>query len=58
MRGTESQPVRCVALQGELGKQVGCSIYAQRSSTCREFTLGEERCNQARGELGLPPIPA
>ncbi len=56
MRGTERKPIRCVALQGELGKQVGCAIYPQRSSTCREFTQGEERCNQARSDIGLPPI--
>ncbi|WP_035056792.1 YkgJ family cysteine cluster protein [Andreprevotia chitinilytica] len=58
MRGTETAPVRCVALQGEVGQQVGCSIYAARSSTCREFTAGDERCADARARHGLPPLSA
>ncbi|MEN9868982.1 MAG: hypothetical protein RL748_4572 [Pseudomonadota bacterium] len=56
MRGTELGKGRCVALDGEIGHQVGCSIYPQRSSPCREFDAGEERCNQARQGFGLPPI--
>lgn len=56
MRGTESQPVRCVALQGSVGRQVSCGIYAQRSSTCREFTAGDERCADARRRHGLAPL--
>ncbi|WP_338847036.1 YkgJ family cysteine cluster protein [Massilia sp. W12] len=58
MRGTESKPARCVALQGEPGQQVGCSIYPLRSSTCREFQAGEARCNQLRQARGLPALPA
>ena len=58
MRGTESTPVRCVALTGRVGESVGCSIYAQRSSTCRDFTAGDDRCAEARQKHGLPPIPA
>jgi uncharacterized protein len=56
MRGTESKPVRCVALTGEVGRAVSCSIYPMRSSTCREFEAGTERCNRARQGLGLPPL--
>ncbi|HEY0563580.1 MAG TPA: YkgJ family cysteine cluster protein [Methylophilus sp.] len=58
MKGTEKKPMRCVALSGEIGQQVGCTIYEQRSSTCREFEEGSERCNQARSIYGLPAIPA
>lgn len=56
MRGTEVQPARCIALVGEIGKSVSCSIYAQRSSTCREFEMGTPHCNRARELQGLPPL--
>ncbi|WEF35971.1 YkgJ family cysteine cluster protein [Pseudoduganella chitinolytica] len=56
MRGTERTPVRCVALDGEVGQHVGCTIYPQRSSTCREFTAGTPECDKARGAYGLAPL--
>lgn len=62
MRGTETRPVRCVALQGDVGGCVACTIYAQRPSPCRDFAVswanGErnERCDQARAAWGLPPL--
>jgi Fe-S-cluster containining protein len=58
MRGTERRPVRCIALQGEVGVSVGCSIYAQRSSTCRDFTEGSPECHGARAAHGLPALAA
>lgn len=57
MKGTGSKPVRCVALEGEVGKQVSCSIYPQRPSPCREFDLLEPdgspnpRCAALRAQL-------
>lgn len=62
MRGTEAKPVRCVALQGELGRQVACTQYQDRSSTCREFAASWEAgernpaCDAARAAYGLPPL--
>jgi uncharacterized protein len=62
MRGTESKPVRCTALLGEVGDGVRCSLYEQRSSTCREFEAswvnGEHNahCDAARAAYGLPPL--
>ncbi|MEZ4321993.1 MAG: YkgJ family cysteine cluster protein [Myxococcota bacterium] len=59
MVGTERAPPRCVALQGEVGVQVECSIYAARSSTCREFSASFEdgtpnaMCDRARARHGL-----
>lgn len=58
MQGTEQVPVRCIALQGEVGQSVGCQIYDLRSSTCREFDAGSDICNQARQKIGLAPIVA
>lgn len=39
---------RCVALTGEVGKCVGCSIYENRPSACRKFEVGSELCKEAR----------
>lgn len=57
MKGTASKPARCVALEGEVGKGVSCSIYPQRPSTCREFGVLEAdgspnaRCVALRAQL-------
>jgi uncharacterized protein len=56
MRGTERSPSRCVALAGEVGRDVGCTIYAQRSTTCRDFLARTSECDKARGAYGLPPL--
>ena len=62
MRGTQSKSPRCVALDGQIGKAVSCSIYSQRPSPCREFEaswvngMHSERCDQARAAHGLPPL--
>ncbi len=56
MKGTSQKPVRCIALDGTIGVQVSCSIYALRSSTCREFEAGTEDCAKARKLHGLPEL--
>ena len=56
MRGTERSPVRCAALDGEVGVQVSCRIYDRRSTTCREFDAGDDRCDEARRRHGLAPL--
>ena len=58
MRGTEKASPRCVALTGNIGQEVGCTIYAQRPSTCRGFVAGDARCIDARQRHGLPPEDA
>lgn len=45
---------RCVALEGDLGEGVGCSIYALRPSGCRTVESGDEECMKARRLHGLP----
>lgn len=63
MRGTNQPKPRCVALVGEIGEHIYCSIYEQRSSVCRDFPvawengLPNERCDKARMAWGLPPLP-
>lgn len=68
MRGTNQPTPHCIALTGEPGQDVACSIYARRPSPCREFGVqwrdgwlfydedGLARCNAARRAFGLPPL--
>ncbi|MBN8442611.1 MAG: YkgJ family cysteine cluster protein [Thauera sp.] len=62
MRGTDEAPARCVALHGEIGTAVRCSIYPSRPSPCRDFApyaalgIGDDACNRARARHGLPPL--
>lgn len=62
MRGTEYKPTRCVALLGEVGDAVRCTLYEQRASPCREFEASwvdgqhNPRCDEARKAHGLPPL--
>lgn len=56
MKGTESKPVKCIALKGEVGQQVSCEIYALRSSACREFQAGSPECDEARKRYHLPAL--
>jgi len=63
MKGTDSpDSPRCVALQGDLGQKVSCSIYEDRPTPCRDFEASFEsgvenqRCAQARVAKGMPPL--
>jgi Fe-S-cluster containining protein len=68
MKGTNQKHSHCIALQGEVGQRVFCSIYDKRSTTCREFGIEWDRgvlhfnpddleqCMKARAAWGLPPI--
>ncbi|MHC6227279.1 YkgJ family cysteine cluster protein [Pseudomonas sp. X10] len=64
MIGTDSKPCRCIGLEGEIGKQVSCTLYTQRSSPCREFEASwvggvhNPSCDAARAAYGLPPLEA
>jgi Fe-S-cluster containining protein len=39
---------RCLALTGEVGRQVSCSVYPNRPNVCRAFEPGSDDCNQVR----------
>jgi len=62
MKGTGGSSPRCVALEGEIGKKVGCQIHPHRPTPCRAFAAswseGEanDRCDRARATIGLPPL--
>ncbi len=48
-----NQHQRCVALGGRLGAQVGCGIYRERPTVCREFEAGSKDCKKYRRERGI-----
>ncbi len=56
MCGTDTAAPRCVALAGEVGVAVNCTIYEARPSPCREFDTEHAACNRARQRSGLPPL--
>ena len=62
MLGTDAAPPRCVALAGEIGQAVQCTIYQQRPGPCRDFApyaalgIGDDACDRARRRHGLPPL--
>lgn len=56
MKGTNQANPRCIALQGEVGKQVSCGMYEQRSSSCKEVQIADEQCNKARIAHRLIPF--
>ena len=61
MKGTGRIPPRCIALEGEVGTSVYCSIYARRPGICREveasYATGRpsEQCDKARLAFGMLP---
>lgn len=62
MRGTRSEPVRCVALDADIGVYARCTIHARRPSACRaldaswEFGRPSPQCDRARAAHGLEPL--
>lgn len=60
MIGSYSDQPKCIALEGEIGKEVKCRIYENRSSVCRNFTPSwlngtrNKRCDKARSAWGMP----
>jgi Fe-S-cluster containining protein len=44
---------KCIALKGNIGQAVSCSVYADRPSACRDFEPGSEKCKQIREWAGL-----
>ena len=51
MSGMRCEADRCVALDGTLGRHVGCRIYAVRPIVCRDCMPGDPECLMARDRL-------
>lgn len=64
MLGTNCKSPRCISLEGDVGSEVKCTIYEQRSSPCREFEASwvdgqaNSDCDAARAAFGLQPLEA
>jgi uncharacterized protein len=62
MRGTEGSDIRCIALDGQIGKNVHCTIYSRRPSPCRDLKASYEdgepstQCDTARAKYGLSAL--
>ncbi|MEZ5427227.1 MAG: YkgJ family cysteine cluster protein [Pyrinomonadaceae bacterium] len=46
----------CTALEGTIGEMVGCRLYQERPSMCRNFEAGSDRCHALRRAYGLEPF--
>jgi len=47
---------RCIALEGDLGIGVTCSIYAYRPGGCRRVEAGDDECLKARRDRDINEI--
>ena len=62
MHGTDAAPPRCIALEGDVGSAVRCTLYDNRPGPCRDFApyaplgIGDDACDRARRRHGLPPL--
>ena len=62
MRGTYSEPVRCVALDARIGEYSRCTIHPRRPSVCREveasweFGRASSQCDRSRIAHGMPAL--
>lgn len=56
MQGTNQKQPRCIALDGVVGQQVSCTMYEQRSSSCKEVQAGDAQCAKARQAHNLIPL--
>ncbi|AMJ57848.1 MULTISPECIES: YkgJ family cysteine cluster protein [Stenotrophomonas] len=62
MQGTYSDPIRCVALDSEIGVYSRCTIHPNRPSVCREVDASWEygnassQCDRARIAHGMEPL--
>lgn len=62
MKGTERGCDSCIALTGTIGKKVGCSIYENRPTPCREFSVWDSQgepnpiCQKLRKKINLPEL--
>jgi uncharacterized protein len=46
---------RCVNMAGEVGVEIGCTVYPDRPQICRDFDAGSDRCFGYRRMYGIEP---
>jgi uncharacterized protein len=47
---------RCVNMAGEVGVEIGCTVYLDRPQICRDFDAGSDRCFGYRRMYGIDPL--
>lgn len=47
---------RCVNMAGEVGVEIGCTVYNDRPQICRDFDAGSDRCFGYRRMYGIDPL--
>ena len=58
-RGTLIVEAYCLAASRScrfLSAEGRCTIYPTRPNACVAMQAGDEQCQEARGQLGLPPL--
>ena len=48
-----AETMACIALDGEVGENIGCQIYKDRPQVCREFDAGSDKCHAIRRAYGI-----
>ena len=51
----EESDGRCVNMAGEVGVEIGCTVYPDRPQICRDFDAGSDRCFGYRRMYGIDP---
>ncbi len=46
---------RCVNMAGDVGVEIGCTVYPDRPQICRDFDAGSDRCFGYRRMYGIDP---
>jgi uncharacterized protein len=46
---------RCVNMAGNVGVEIGCTVYPDRPQICRDFDAGSDRCFGYRRMYGIDP---
>lgn len=46
---------RCVNMAGDVGVEIGCTVYPDRPQICRDFDAGSDRCLGYRRMYGIDP---
>ncbi|ABR58953.1 YkgJ family cysteine cluster protein [Sinorhizobium medicae] len=49
--GMRCENDRCTALEGKLGRSVGCKVYEMRPIVCRTCMPGDDECLMAREQF-------
>ncbi|MBX3287767.1 MAG: YkgJ family cysteine cluster protein [Acidobacteria bacterium] len=52
----DSETLACIALEGNIGERVNCTVYETRPKMCHHFDAGSDRCHAIRRAFGIEPF--